>query len=72
MQAYSDPTRESEPTAMSESRNADLIAALQKLIELHYDWEPGGRATRRFCRLNDEAINAARAAIAAAKDADHV
>jgi hypothetical protein len=44
----------------------DLLAALADLVELHHDWEPGGRALKSLVVSNDKFIAAARAAIARA------
>lgn len=56
-----DPQAEAKRIATNE-----LKQALRGLIELHCDWEPGGRATRRFTDHNNAAIAKAEAALKAA------
>ena len=46
-----------------------LRFACEKLVELHWNWEPGGRATRKFCDSNYIAIETAKAAIEISKSA---
>ncbi len=61
---------ESEGEAVANARliaaAPDLLAALTDLVELHHDWEPGGRALKSLVVSNDKFIAAARAAIARA------
>lgn len=40
-----------------------LFVALQSMVRLHFDWQPGGRATRRLCEANDAIVTVARAAM---------
>ena len=52
------------PDAQTIQTILDLQGALIQLVELHHDWEPGGRPTKKFCELNKMAIANARRALA--------